>query len=464
MTDTVIVGGGFAGSAAALFLARRGHVVTLIERDHPPPDGDAEADFAAWRRPGAPQARQSHALLARARRVLLDEVPDVLESLLARGVHEQEIAVGAGAVAGEAMLSTRRLVAEGVLRRAVEREPGVTVVSGDAVVGLVVAGGVGERVVDGVRTESGSVLPAQLVVDAGGRRSALPRWLDELGTRPLVEEYQQLGFFYLTRFYRVRPGFDRPVIPVPSGVPLDYANALSFSADNDTFSMSLALSVDDPHRQALRDPDRFDRFFASVERTAPYLAVGEPITDISMMARIENRRRRLVDDDGPVVGGIVALGDASLHTNPTLGRGISLALWQAQHLATSAALAEDDPVAFVARYDEWTQAQLGVWFDTQRAIDAAGLERLEAGLRGVRLPLSAEPSTRRAAAALALAQTDPVVGSAVTRMFHLLASPLETFNDPEVAQRIDAFLASDPDLERPPDSPTRAEFVALATS
>jgi 2-polyprenyl-6-methoxyphenol hydroxylase-like FAD-dependent oxidoreductase len=437
----------------------------LIERDGPPPDADADADFEDWRRPGVPQARQSHALLARARRVLVDEAPDVVQGLLDRGVHEQAIGVGAGEVPGEAMLLARRLVAEAVLRRAVAGEPGVTLIWGDGVAGLVsTAGPGGGQVVTGVRTESGAVLRADLVVDAGGRRSSLPRWLAELGTRTPVEESQELGFFYLTRFYRVRPGFGRPVIPVPSGVPLDYGTALSFGADNEAFSLSLTLSVNDPHRLAFRDPDRFDRFFATVPRTAPLVAIGEPITDISLMARIENRRRRLVDDEGPVVGGIVAVGDAALHTNPTLGRGISLGLWQAQHLAEVAADAPVDPVSFVARYDEWTQDNLGVWFDTQRAIDGAGVERLEAGLRGVRLPMGADPGSRRMAAAIVLAQTDPLVGASVTRMFHLLASPAEVFSDPEVSARLDAFLLTDPDLGRPVDVPTRAEFEALAAS
>jgi hypothetical protein len=33
-----------------------------------------------------------------------------------------------------------------------------------------------------------------------------------------------------------------------------------------------------------------------------------------------------------------------------------------------------------------------------------------------------------------------------------------------VAARIDAFLATNPNLDRPADSPTRAEFEALATA
>ena len=463
MTEVVIVGGGFAGLAAALFLARRGHVVTVVERDGPPADGDAEADFGEWSRPGVPQARQSHAILGRARRVLLDEAPDVIEALVARGVHEQQIGIGAGEAPGEAMLSTRRLVAEAVLRRVLDGEPGVTMRSGDRVVGLVASGASGDPIVQGVRTASGAVVSARLVVDAGGRRSALPKWLGELGTRPVAEESQECGFFYLTRFYRVRPGFERPVIPVPSGVVLDYATALSFGADNNAFSLTLALSVIDPHRQAFRDPDRFDRFFAAVPRTAPLLAIGDPISDVSMMARIENRRRRLVDADGPVVGGVVALGDASLHTNPTMGRGISLALWQAQHLADVADSVVDDPMTFVADYDAWTQAHLGVWFDTQVTTDAANVARIEAGVRGERLAMT-DPMARRVAAALALAQTDSVVGSAVTRMFHLLASPAEALGDPEVVARLDAFVASGPNLDRPTDAPTRAEFETLATA
>jgi 2-polyprenyl-6-methoxyphenol hydroxylase-like FAD-dependent oxidoreductase len=466
MARVVVVGGGFAGLTASILLARHGHQVVVIERDAPPDGDTADQDFEGWSRPGAPQARQSHVMLACARRVLLDEAPDVVEALLARGVHEQAADVGAGHVPGEAMLQSRRLVAEAVLRRIAEREPRVTIRSGEAVVGLSVAGRPASPVpvVAGVRTRDGDRVPGDLVVDAGGRRSALPTWLGELGCRPAPEEAHDCGFFYLTRFYRLRPGCERPTFPVPSAINLGYATALAFGADNGVFSLSLTLSVHDPHRQALREPARHAAFMGSIPRTAGYLGVAEPISDISMMARIENRRRRLVDADGPVVGGLVVLGDAALHTNPTLGRGISLAMMHARHLAAAADSVGDDPTAFVAGFEAWTSEHLGGWFDSQVTADQASLARLEASVRGEHLPPSTDPMVRFGQAAFALAATDPVVGAAVARMVHLLATPAKALGDPEVASRVTAFLATDPDLDQPIAGPTRADFERIATA
>ena len=111
MAKIVMAGGGLGGLAASIFLARRGHDVTVIERDGPPPGPgtNPDEDAAGWRRPGAPQAQQSHVLLARARRVLLDETPDIHEALLRQGVREHPVVVGLGRLEGEAMLATRRL-------------------------------------------------------------------------------------------------------------------------------------------------------------------------------------------------------------------------------------------------------------------------------------------------------------------------------------------------------------------
>src|SRR6185436_906247 len=54
----------------------------------------------------------------------------------------------------------------------------------------------------GIRTEAGEELRADLVVDATGRRSPLPRWLADAGAAPLHEEAEPCGFVYYSRYFR----------------------------------------------------------------------------------------------------------------------------------------------------------------------------------------------------------------------------------------------------------------------
>ena len=85
--SVIVVGGGVSGLGLALILARRGHDVTVIERDHTPMPQSADEAFD-WDRRGAPQVRHSHAFLARLRNLLLNDYPDVYADLLHEGATE----------------------------------------------------------------------------------------------------------------------------------------------------------------------------------------------------------------------------------------------------------------------------------------------------------------------------------------------------------------------------------------
>jgi 2-polyprenyl-6-methoxyphenol hydroxylase-like FAD-dependent oxidoreductase len=466
MTKIVVVGGGLGGLAAALFSARRGHEVVLLERDEGPPEGTADDDFERWDRPGVPQARQSHNFLGLSCAVLSAEAPDVVEALLDRGAMRTDVSVagrGADPDAGELSLLCRRLVYEAVVRRAVAREPGVAIRTGVAAVGLLThRADHALPIAVGVRTDAGDDVEADLVVDSSGRRSPAAQWLEDGGAEVPSTRVQECGFHYHTRFYRLRDGRAFPDTAIPIITALDYATVMAFPGDNGTFSLSSSVSTEDPLRLKLRDPERFDRFLANVPVTAPWIDAGEPISDVNPMARIENRWRRLVDGDGrPIVGGLVLVGDSSLHTNPTFGRGVSLAFAQAQHLAATAEQVHADPVGYVHAFEDWTASHLGVWYESQVAADGAALERMTAGLRGEHLPPSENPISRFIAAMFALSATDQEVSRALARIAHLLLTPQELFADAPLVGRINAYVEAHPTPDDPPAGPSRREFEDL---
>jgi NADPH-dependent 2,4-dienoyl-CoA reductase/sulfur reductase-like enzyme len=91
MTRLIVVGAGPAGLAAAMFSARRGHSVILVEHDADRPGMDAEASFEKWNRRAVGQFRQLHNFLALSFRVLLEEAPEVYATLSEGAAKERMI-------------------------------------------------------------------------------------------------------------------------------------------------------------------------------------------------------------------------------------------------------------------------------------------------------------------------------------------------------------------------------------
>jgi 2-polyprenyl-6-methoxyphenol hydroxylase-like FAD-dependent oxidoreductase len=184
----------------------------------------------------------------------------------------------------------------------------------------------------------------------------------------------------------------------------------------------------------------------------------------SSEARIDNRWQRLVDDgNGPLIGGVVLLGDSSMHTNPTFGRGMSLAFEQAQRLATTLDAASD-PVTYTAEFERRIAEHHREWFDVQVATDERIVARFRAALRGEQATGQEQDGGRLMLAMFAAAPTDEVVAHAATRFFNMLAPPSEIFADAELTERLGTYAASHDLSKTDPEGPTRAEFEAMVTA
>src|SRR3954447_23220665 len=186
MPHTIVLGGGLCGLSAAMMLARDGWRVTVLERDPATVPADPEAAWERWRRDGVVQFRQAHYLQPLGRDALETELPDVLDAFVAAGAYRFDpiadaLPAGIGdraARPGDERFCTytaRRSTIEWAVANAAEAEPGVEIRRSVSVTALETARTDGRVRVIAVRTDTGERLAGDLVIDAMGRGSALPK-------------------------------------------------------------------------------------------------------------------------------------------------------------------------------------------------------------------------------------------------------------------------------------------------
>jgi 2-polyprenyl-6-methoxyphenol hydroxylase-like FAD-dependent oxidoreductase len=467
-----IIGGSVAGLAGAILLARQGHEVQVFDTDDIRPARDAEsAARDAWR-PGAPHAPHGHGLPSLGRRVLLTRLPDVREALLANGVLEVPMLMPPTITDRTPdprddelrPMATRRSTFEWTLRTIASREPGITLHVGTKVVGLVMEGEDVPRV-RGVEVAGHGAVPADIVVDAGGRRSPTPGWLAASGARAPDVRFGECALIYYTRHFRVRPGESAPPrAAAQAGVSivtmLPFGAVLLFPSDNGTVQLSMGTLADDRPMKALRHVKAYEAYTRLIPMLEPWLRVLEPISEIWSMSAPRNVLRRDVVDGAPVALGLLAIGDAVCNTNPSFGRGMSLALVQAAMLADIVAEHSTDPLARALALDERIGREIAPWFEDQVALDTFRVASTRAAVFGTPPPapvlLGNEFTLPQI---LAAATTDAVVWRAWMRRQHMLDGVSKIFEDHAVVRllRGAAPAAGNPNL------PTRDE-VLLAIS
>ncbi|MCU1392508.1 MAG: putative epoxidase [Ilumatobacteraceae bacterium] len=472
-----------SGLGTALALARRGHDVTVVERDHTPMPTTADEAFE-WDRRGAPQVRHSHAFLGRLVRQLRDDFPDLYAELLAAGATElrfgedlPEEMVEFAPEPGDAeltMLACRRTTFEWVVRRAAMAEGRVSFRTGVAVDGLLIAetrAADGRPVVTGVRLSDGTEIVSDLVVAAAGRRADVPAWLAAIGARTVAEEVEDTGIVYFSRFYRLREGMDYPPRGGAIGGDLGYLKYAVFVGDNRTFSVTLAVSTEDVElRRSFGVAAIFDSAAQELVVTAPWLdGRAEPLDPgVHVMAGLLNRWRDFVVDGVPVATGLIAVGDAVLCTNPLYGRGCTTAFWGASLLTDALDAHRDDLDAAAVSYDTALRRDIRPWYRASVDQDNEARRVSTAVLAGADPDADADDARTFMRGVLRdglfpAVRSDQVVARAFMRSLNLLSSPDAIVKDADVGARVLAVWQDrDNRPPLPPVGPKRREdFVEL---
>lgn len=435
----LIIGAGMAGLFSALALAGEGRSVVILERDPPAPEGGADAAFESWNRRGVGHLRHSHAFLARLRAIVADNHPALLEALRAAGCREIGFADGLPEASrhryrplpGDAdltVLTSRRTTLELVIRRYVERLPGVTIESGANVTGLVGAvNEAGAFVARGLKIEDAGgsrEAPAEIVVDAAGRMSQGFEWLEEAGVA-FDEEGEDAGILYYTRHWRLRPGQEQPERgKIPGAGDLGFLKYGVFPADNGCFSITLAApEIEQTLRQAILHPETFDRICALLPGIAAWTdpARSEPVSKVYGMGDLRSRWRSTVRQGRPIALNLFFAGDGLIRTNPLYGRGCSLAAVEG-YLLRDVLAASADPVARALAYQAAVDRELRPFYEDMRAQDRMSIRRARHALNpGYRPGLKARLARSFAEDAVTPAlRADPALMREFMRGFHML--------------------------------------------
>lgn len=341
--QAIVIGGGMAGICAARVLADRYQRVTLLDRDRYP-EGPAH-------RRGVPQSHHAHALLARGQDELERSFPGFTDALTAAGALRFDVTErfaifrkwgwAPRASTGPATLWASRPLVEATARAHLRRVPNLEVREGTVVEDLAVtrdsrlrAAGVRVRDEDGVR----STMDADLVVDASGRGSKAPRWLETAGLARPEEDVVEAYAGYASRFYRRPPAHERP----PEwwwdglwieGVPPDFPRGgVAFPVEGDRWLVTLVgFAKDYPPG----DEAGFLAFAESLYSPVLHDAItrAAPISEVVINRSMTNRFRRY-DRWRDTLDGFVAIGDSVCAYNPVYGQGMSVA-------AVSAAILRD---------------------------------------------------------------------------------------------------------------------------
>jgi 2-polyprenyl-6-methoxyphenol hydroxylase-like FAD-dependent oxidoreductase len=467
MSTILILGGGVVGLSTAMMLARQGHSVTVFEHDSEPLPGSPEEAWQVWERRGVAQFRQPHFLHPPVSRLLDSHLPDVKEALVRAGcITFDRLATMPPSITdrrrreGDERFLTitgRRATIEYAVASVAEEL--MPIRRGVSVVGLLTGKSTATGIphVIGVRTRDGEEIFADLIIDAMGRRSNLPNWLEAVGSRRPIEEAEDSGFTYYTRFFRSGSG----AMAAYRTELLTYFHSfalLTLPGDASTWSVTVVISSNDQLLRKLRNPKRWVALVAACPLHAHWLD-GEPITDVLSMAGTIDRYRRFVLDGVPVATGIISVGDSWACTNPSLGRGIAIGLMHALGTVEVVQQHLDDPFELALSHDSMTETRVTPWYRDTIEIDRKRIAAVNALIEDRPEPEQTANPRAQVAKALSVAMMyDADIYRAAAEMRSVLTLPREVMARSGLVDRIMEVAGAHEAVA--PGGPSRQELLS----